>query len=224
MTDPAPNAVPTDPLPLVRRYFPQLAPERLARLARLAALVREWNARLNLISRRDIENLEERHLLHSLAVAHILRPAAGARILDLGTGGGFPGLPVAIAFPECAFTLVDSIAKKTRAVETIATKLGLENVRVITARAESVRDRADFVLGRAVAALPDFLRWAAPLARSGNAGEPANGILYFKGSRYLEELPAVHCRPTTVWNLHEIFPEPFFAEKFLLHFAAPVRP
>lgn len=217
-----PDLPPPDPLPLVRELLPELPDEILAQLGRLAALVRGWNERVNLVSRKDVEQLEEHHLVHSLTAARVLRPAAGARLVDLGTGGGFPGLPLAIVFPEAEFTLVDSIAKKARAVTDIAAALGLANVRVLTERAEKVRARFDFVLGRAVAPLPEFLRWAAPRVREGTAGAPANGVFYFKGTLWREELAGSPCQPTTVWPLHDFAPRPFFEGKFLLHFAAPL--
>ncbi len=213
-----------DPLPLVRKHFPALPPDRLEKLGRLAALARAWNDCVNLVSRKDIGHLEEHHLLHSLAIARVLRPAPGALIADLGTGGGFPGLPLAVLYPECRFTLVDSIIKKGRVVEEIATVLGLSNVSVVTARAETIRERFDFVLGRAVAALPQFLAWAAPLLRPGSKGEPSNGVLYFKGTLYREETAGLRGAPPRVWPLDEMYPESeYFREKFLLHFPAPLE-
>lgn len=213
-----------DDLISVRRFFPDLQPEQFELLGRLGELVCKWNERVNLVSRKDIENLEERHLLHSLAVARVLRPAAGTRIADIGTGGGFPGLPLAVLFPDCLFTLIDSIAKKGRAVESITEALGLANVRVVTKRAENVRGKFDFVLGRAVTVLPKFLGWTAPLLdEKGNAGSLANGVLYFKGTLYREELIGLKCQPATVWPICDFFPLPFFEDKFLLHFPAPIR-
>ncbi len=221
MNPPAPD----EALPLVSRFLPGLPEDRLALLARLVSLVRAHNEGLNLVSRRDVDHLEEHHLLHSLALARVWRPAAGATIADLGTGGGFPGLPLAVLYPECRFTLVDSIAKKGRALESMVAELGLANARVRVTRAETLRERFDFVLGRAVAALPVFLGWAAPLVRPGSAGTPANGVFYFKGTRYHEEIAGLRCRPAEVWALDALFPErPYFAEKFLLHFTAPVQP
>jgi 16S rRNA (guanine527-N7)-methyltransferase len=207
----------------VRAHVPGLGDAPLARLASLAALVRDWNERVNLVSRKDVEHLEEHHLLHSLLAARVWRPAPGARAVDLGTGGGFPGLPLAIVFPEVRFTLVDSIAKKARAVADMAAALELGNVRVLSVRAEAVRDRFDYVLGRAVAPLPEFLRWAAPLLRPRAAGEPPNGILYFKGTLWREELAGARTQPGMVWPLHRLVPRPYFEEKFLLHFPAPVH-
>lgn len=210
-------------LPLVRQYLPQLEIGAMEQLTHLGALVRDWNTRVNLISRKDIAELEEHHLLHSLALANVLKPADDARFVDLGTGGGFPGLPLAIVYPQCRFTLVDSIAKKGRAVEAIAAALSLRNVRVLNVRAESVRDRFDYVLGRAVAALPQFLAWAKPLLRPGDCGQPENGVLYFKGTHFRDELAGTGLQPDVIWKLEEMFPDrSFFADKFLLHFKAPI--
>jgi 16S rRNA (guanine527-N7)-methyltransferase len=214
---------PPDALPLVREHIPGLAEAQLVQLGRLAVLVRNWNERVNLVSRKDVEHLEEHHILHSLLAVRLWRPASGGRIVDLGTGGGFPGLPLAIVHPECRFTLVDSIAKKGRAVADMAAALELANVRVLCLRAEAVRDRFDFVFGRAVAPLPEFLRWAAPLVRPGAAGEPANGVFYFKGTLWREELAGATVQPASVWSLHDLAPRTFFEGKFLLHFPAPAR-
>jgi 16S rRNA (guanine527-N7)-methyltransferase len=214
---------PPDALPLVKEFLPALTGAQLEQLGRLTALVRAWNERVNLVSRKDVEHLEEHHLLHSLCAARVVRFAAGAHVADVGTGGGFPGLPLAILNPLAKFTLIDSIAKKARAVEDVVAALELKNVRVITTRVEQVRDRFDYVLGRAVAALPAFLGWTAPLLRPGAKGDIANGVLYFKGTMWREELAGSRAQPTTIWDLHELVPRPYFAEKFLLHFAAPVK-
>ena len=211
-----------DPLPLVREFLPELPAATLERLGRLTTLVRAWNERVNLVSRKDVEHLEEHHLLHSLLATKVLRPAPGAHVADLGTGGGFPGLPLAIVFPNVKFTLIDSIAKKARAVDDMAAALELRNVRVMTERAEKIRDRFDYVLGRAVAPLPEFLRWSAPLLRRGEKGSLTNGVLYFKGTLWREELAGAKTQPSTVWPLHDFAPREYFAEKFLLHFAALV--
>lgn len=212
-----------DPLPLVRQHFAELSAEQLAQLGRLTALVRAQNERVNLVSRKDVEHLEEHHLLHCLTLTRVLKLAAGARVADVGTGGGFPGLPLAVLYPQARFTLVDSVAKKGRAVFEVAEALGLENVHVITERAEKLRERFDYILGRAVASLPEFIGWTAGLLHPGRKGEPANGILYFKGTLWKEELAAHALRPGSVWDLHEFVPRPYFEEKFLLHFPAPVK-
>jgi len=212
-----------DPLPLVREHFPALTAEQLAQLGRLTALIRAQNERVNLISRKDVEHIEEHHLLHCLSATRVLRLAAGARVIDVGTGGGFPGLPLAILYPHAKFTLVDSVAKKGRAVFEVAEALGLENVHVVTERVEKLRERFDYVLGRAVASLPEFVGWTAGLLHPGKKGELANGILYFKGTLWKEELAPHALRPAMIWDLHDFVPRPYFEEKFLLHFPAPVK-
>jgi len=209
-------------LPLVREYFPELPEETVGQLGRLGTLVRSWNERLNLISRKDAENLEERHLLHSLTMTKVLRPAKGAKFADIGTGGGFPGLALAIVYPECEFALIDSIVKKITAVEAMVKELGLTNVRGLPVRVESISEKFDYVTGRAVAALPTFLGWADPLLRRGTNGTPANGVLYFKGTLWREELAGSKMQPTEVWPLDKWVPREYFAEKFLLHFKAPM--
>jgi 16S rRNA (guanine527-N7)-methyltransferase len=207
------------PLVSFARHFADLPPERIGALVRLCELVREWNARINLISRKDIDHLEDHHVLHSLAAAKVWKPAAGATAIDLGSGGGFPGLPLAIVFPECRFTLVDFVGKKMKAVQEIADALELDNVRVVKERAENLPDRFDYVFGRAVAVLPQFLDWAMPLVQPGANGEPPNGAFYFKGSRYREELAGHPRQPAQVWPLQELFDDDdYFAEKYLLFF------
>lgn len=205
-------------LSLVAKYFPETSPEQVDLLTRFLDLVRDWNTRVNLVSRKDIENLEERHLLHSLAVHRIWKPKAGTSVLDVGTGGGFPGLPLAILHPDCRFTLVDSITKKCRAVTEIGKSLGLRNVRVLNKRVEQIKERFHTAFGRAVAPLPQFLQWTLPRLHTAAADESSNGVFYFKGTRYEEELAETGIRPATVWSLSEFFTEPFFAEKFLLRF------
>ena len=209
-------------LPLVREYFPELSEDTVVQLGRLGALVRTWNERLNLISRKDAENLEERHLLHSLTITKVWRPAAGATLADIGTGGGFPGLALAIVYPECEFALVDSVVKKIKAVEAMAEELGLTNVRSLPVRAESIKEKFDYVTGRAVTALPKFLGWTRPLLKPGQAGSLENGILYFKGTLWREELAEGKVQPASVWPLDEWVPREYFAEKFLLHFPASI--
>ncbi len=214
--------VPMD-LPLVREYFPELPEATVGQLGRLATGVRVWNERLNLISRKDAGNIEERHLLHSLTMTKVLRPAAGATFADIGTGGGFPGLVLATVYPECSFTLIDSVAKKVAAVEAMVAELGLKNVCGRPVRVETIREKFDYVTGRAVTALPEFLGWARPLLRAGRTGAPDNGVLYFKGTLWREELAGGAVQPMAVWPLAAWVPREFFAEKFLLHFAAPLN-
>ncbi len=203
---------------LILRYFPDTTEKQLNKLSLLAEQVRDWNTRVNLISRKDIENLEERHILHSLAIARVWQPVAGTHVADLGTGGGFPGLPLAIMYPKCHFFLIDSIAKKANATEEIVKALKLRNVRILTKRAEKVSRRFGYVFGRAVARLPQFLEWAMPMTKKGKGGEPPHGVFYFKGSHYEQELENHPRQPTHVWSLSEFFDESYFKEKFLLHF------
>ncbi|MCB1104616.1 MAG: 16S rRNA (guanine(527)-N(7))-methyltransferase RsmG [Opitutaceae bacterium] len=209
-------------LPLVREYFPEMTEETVVQLGRLGACVRSWNERINLISRKDADHIEEHHLLHALTMTKVLRPAPGATFADLGTGGGFPGLALAIVYPQCRFTLVDSVGKKITAVTAMADELGLRNVRGLAVRAETIHEKFDYVTGRAVTALSAFLGWARPLLRPGTQGQPDNGVLYFKGTLWREELAGGTVQPASVWPLDAWINRPFFAEKFLLHFRAPI--
>ncbi len=191
----------------------------MAALGSLATLVRSWNDRVNLVSRKDADHIEEHHIVMSLLMTKTWPARGVATVLDLGTGGGFPGIPLAICFPEVRFTLLDSIAKKARAVQEVVTALTLPNVTVVTSRAEKVALRFDLVIGRAVTALPQFLRWAGPLLT-----EQAYGVLYFKGTRWNEELTGSAVRPAAVHDCEKLAGGlPFFSGKFILHFAAPVR-
>jgi len=230
----APTPPPTD-LPLVREFFPELGEPVLAQLVELARCILDWNTRLNLISRKDAAHIEEHHILHALTLTKVLRPspvvasegssAPSASFADLGTGGGFPGLVLAICYPQCRFTLVDSVGKKIAAVGEIARELGLKNVEVRAQRAETISQKFDYVTGRAVTALPTFLGWARPLLKKNSRARAeaelsANrGVYYFKGTLWREELASGLLQPTSVWPLDEWIPRPFFAEKFLLHFA-----
>ena len=203
----------------VSQIFPELDPGTLSRFAEWEALLRDWNTRMNLVSRRDIDHLVDHHLIHALCLTRFATFDPGARVLDVGTGGGLPGIPLAIIFPDVQFALVDSVGKKIRAVESMARDLGLNNVHARQVRVESMSDRFDYVLGRAVSTLPRFLEWTHRLVRPGRAGSIDNGWLYFKGTAYREELDLIGLEPTHVWPLSEVTPDPFFEEKFLLHFA-----
>lgn len=197
---------------------PWLKDAQVDRLAALAALIRSWNERLNLISRKDIESLETHHLTHALLVARLVPLPPRIRVLDVGTGGGLPGLPLAICFPQVQFFLCDSVEKKTRAVREMVGELGLKNVEVVHKRAETLESRWEFVLGRAVTALPQFLGWITKNLRPGGTPELPNGVLYLKGTRYLEELEPLGLSPFRVHDLGAACEDPYFQEKFLLHF------
>lgn len=204
------------------QWLPALAPEALARLERLVALLAEWNARLNLVSRADAVHLVERHVLHSLLITQVLSFAPGTRVIDVGTGGGFPGLPLACCFPQVEFTLLDSTAKKITAVGEMAQALGLGNVRTVWARAESLHAELggsfDFVTGRAVAVLPSFWPLVRPFLHCTSRNSLPNGLLYLKGGDLLPELQPLRRVKATVWDLAPWVPtRPFFETKRLVH-------
>jgi 16S rRNA (guanine527-N7)-methyltransferase len=200
--------------------LPDLTSAQGEKLDGLANLLREWNARLNLISRKDMEALEAHHLAHALLLARVVRLPDRARVLDVGTGGGLPGLPLAICFPRVSFFLCDSVEKKTRAVREIVTALGLRNVEVVHKRAETLESRWDFILGRAVTALPQFLGWVTKNLRPGGTEALPHGVLYLKGTRYVEELAPLGLAPWAVHDLGQLHADPYFTDKFLLHFRA----
>ena len=198
--------------------IPELTDVQRERLALLGGLYREWNARINVISRKDMDAFFPRHVLHSLSIARILRPEPGSRILDVGTGGGFPGIPLAILFPEAQFILCDSIGKKVKVVRAVAESLGLENVKPEWARAELLRDRPpfDFVVSRAVTRMPAFLDWVRPLMARDHRHGLANGVLYLKGGDLDAELAPV-TDPIQSWSLNALLDDPWFETKKLLH-------
>jgi len=205
----------------LQRYFPDWSPEIWAQFAALETEFRAWNEKINLVSRRDMEAWQTHHLLHCLGLAQVLQPADGTRFLDVGTGGGLPGLPVAILFPQTQVFLCDSIEKKVHALRAMVEALGLKNVEVIHKRAETLESRWDYILGRAVTELPRFLGWITKNLRPGGPADCPHGVLYFKGTRYREELVGIEVTPWKVHPLDAWFPEPYFAEKFLLHLDAP---
>lgn len=200
--------------------IPTPTERQLDQLAQLSALYREWNAKINVISRKDLDQFFIRHVLHSLAMARVLRPESGARILDVGTGGGFPGIPLAILFPDAHFVLCDSIGKKIKVVQAVADAVGLSHVEGVWARAESLTDRRpfDFVVSRAVTRMPAFLDWVRPLIHDDHRHGLSNGVLYLKGGDLREELAPVR-EPIQDWGLAALLDDPFFETKRLLHVA-----
>lgn len=199
---------------IVTKYFSDFTDIQLQQFAALKQLYTEWNEKINVISRKDINNFYEHHVLHSLAIATQFEFKKGAEIIDLGCGGGFPGVPLAIFFPETQFHLVDSINKKLKVANEIATAIGLQNITTQHTRAEEIKNRKfDLVVSRAVAPLKDLWFWSKPLLKKG--GSP-NGLICLKGGDLTTEIFESKCRPR-VWEIEKIFPELFFKDKFLLH-------
>jgi len=207
---------------LIAKYFKDLSPEQKSLFDQLEPLYREWNEKINVISRQDIENLTERHVLHSLAIAKVIQFNKGAQILDLGTGGGFPGIPLAILFPETQFVLVDGTGKKIRVVQEISDALGLENVTAIHGRAEEIKmnGKFDFVLSRGVASLDKLLVWSQKFLKREHFHILPNGILALKGGDLkaeIRELPGKGKDYTEIFPIRNFFREGFFEEKWVVY-------
>lgn len=202
---------------LISRYFPNADPSKLEQLEALYQGYLEWNPKINLVSRTDLENLYERHLLHSLSLALFFELKPFTVVMDLGTGGGFPGLPLAIWFPEVQFTLVDSIGKKIKVVEDQVQRLGLKNVKALNARAEKVDGTFDFVVTRAVAPAEDLVKWTQGKFAKHFSHNLRNGILAWKGGDLSEELKAIEKRKPKVFELKDYLSEPFFETKKIVH-------
>lgn len=196
-------------------YFPDLTDEQKTQFAELDGLYREWNSRINVISRKDIEALYLKHVLHSLGIAKVQSFADDSRILDVGTGGGFPGIPLAIMFPKVDFVLVDSIGKKIRVVEEVSSHLNLQNVTAIHGRAEKVKGSFDFVVSRAVTKMGAFVPWVRKKIAGTQRHELQNGILYLKGGDLTEELKSFP--RATLYDLQKYFADPFFETKKVVH-------
>ena len=184
----------------------------------LPDLYADWNEKINVISRKDIENITEKHILHSLAIAKVIQFNAKTKILDVGTGGGFPGIPLAIMFPDCEFHLVDSIAKKINVVSEISKAIGLTNVKAEQARAETLNEKYDFVVSRAVTAFPEFLGWVKKNISKKDHNELPNGILYLKGGDLNDELRGFE-RQVKIFNISNYFEEEFFETKKVVYFS-----
>lgn len=201
---------------LIQKYFTGLSETQISRFAQLGPIYTEWNEKINVISRKDIGSLYEKHVLHSLAIAKVIRFTPGTKILDVGTGGGFPGIPLAILFPEVSFHLVDSIGKKIKVVKAVAEALQLDNVVADQVRAEELKVKYDFVVSRAVTSLPEFLKWIRKNISPDNRNALPNGVLYLKGGDITVELKPFGKR-TVVYNLSEFFAEEFFETKKLVY-------
>ncbi len=200
----------------VFKYFPDLTAEQRSQFERLEELYLFWNAQINVISRKDTDEFYERHVLHSLGIAKIMEFTPGSSVLDIGTGGGFPGIPLAILFPEVQFHLVDSIGKKIKVVKEVAQALGLKNVRATHARAEEIKEQFDFIVSRAVTAMPAFLPWTKGKIFKENKNPLPNGILYLKGGDLREEMAPVK-NFYTIHSLQTIFSGEFFETKAVVY-------
>jgi 16S rRNA (guanine527-N7)-methyltransferase len=203
-------------LDIIKHYFKNLTPNQIEQFAQLFDLYKEWNDKINVISRKDIDTLYERHVLHSLAIAKFLPFQSGSKILDIGTGGGFPGIPLAIMFPECHFHLTDSIGKKIKVVQEVATALGLNNVQASHMRSEDVKDKYDFVVSRAVAELALLVAWSRGKIMKKQINAIPNGLICLKGGDLSEELKVVN-QYKEVYDLKDYFIEEFFDTKKLVY-------
>ncbi len=201
---------------IIYRYFPNLSDEQCKQFAHLYELYTHWNAQINVVSRKDIDLLYERHVLHSLGIAKVMSFKPGTKILDVGTGGGFPGIPLAIMFPECSFLLVDSIGKKIKVVQEVASGLGLKNVKAEHTRCESIDDRFHFIVSRAVTAFPEFYNWIRHKFLTDSFNDLPNGILYLKGGDLNEELKDFQ-QGLSLYPLNHYFPEAFFETKVVVY-------
>ena len=201
---------------LILKYFPDLTEEQKRQFAALYDLYLDWNSKINVISRKDIENLYEHHVLHSLGIAKVIRFRPGTQIMDLGTGGGFPGIPLAILFPEVQFHLVDSIGKKVRVATEVANAIGLKNVTFRHARAEEEKQKFDFVVSRAVMPLTDLLKIIRKNISSKQQNALPNGLICLKGGELGNETMPVKNK-TTLWDLKEFFEEEFFETKKVVY-------
>ena len=199
----------------ILKQFPDLSENQILQFQKLQSLYEDWNSKINVISRKDIDELYTRHVLHSLGIAKIIEFRPGSRIMDVGTGGGFPGIPLAILFPEVDFYLIDVIAKKIRVVNEVAAGLGLKNVKAEQKRAELVKQEFDFIVSRAVTNMPDFVKWVDDKVAKKQNHELANGILYLKGGDLTEELKDFP--KATEYNLSDFFTDEFFETKKVVH-------
>ncbi|MEM9820908.1 MAG: 16S rRNA (guanine(527)-N(7))-methyltransferase RsmG [Bacteroidota bacterium] len=203
----------------IKSYFPQLSESQIHQFEQLGALYTEWNAKINVISRKDIDNLYERHVLHSLVISRFIRFHSGADILDLGTGGGFPGIPLAIFFPQTKFTLIDGTRKKIKVVQEVVNALGLDNVEARQVRAEELKKmKFDFVVSRAVAAIDQLMLWSQRLLKNQEMHALPNGLIALKGGRIQSEIKLLpRGAYKEIYPISDYFSEPFFKEKYLVY-------
>ncbi|MDP5229295.1 MAG: 16S rRNA (guanine(527)-N(7))-methyltransferase RsmG [Cellulophaga sp.] len=202
-------------------YFPEVTENQKQQFSKLSELYKDWNLKINVVSRKDIDELYVRHVVHSLGIAKIQQFLPGSKIIDVGTGGGFPGIPLAILFPEVHFTLVDAIGKKIKVVNEVVEGLGLTNVTTINDRVENVKGNFDFIVSRAVAAMPTFTHWVKGKIKKESMHERKNGILYLKGGDLSEELQDY--RTAEIFNLSDYFKEEFFETKKVVYLQLKYR-
>ena len=207
---------------IILKYFPELSEDKIDKLIQLESLYSAWNAKINLISRKDIDALYVRHVLHALSIAKVQPFKPGSHILDVGTGGGFPGIPLAVMFPETHFYLIDAIGKKIKAVNAIVEALGLKNVRTAHIRAEHIDEKFDFVVSRAVSRMPDFVKWVRRNIKKRSEHRLKNGILYLKGGDLTEELKDFPRAVT--YELSHYFEEDFFETKKVVYLPLKYKP
>lgn len=199
---------------LILKYFPNLSEYQVEQFQKLEPLYLEWNEKINVISRKDTGFLYEKHILHSLGIVKVMQFAPNTKVLDVGTGGGFPGIPLAIMFPEVEFTLIDSIGKKIKVVQGISDGVGLKNVKAIQGRAEKLKEKYHFVVSRAVTQMPEFLRWLKGKFEKEQINQKHNGVLYLKGGDLAEELAGIKCE---IHQLKNYFEEEFFDTKKVVY-------
>ena len=199
---------------LILKYFPELSDLQKEQFARLETVYREWNEKINVVSRKDMDSLYEKHILHSLGIAKVMAFEPGTKVLDVGTGGGFPGIPLAILFPEAHFTLIDSIGKKITVVKAVSEEIGLQNIEAVHGRAEQLKQKFHFVVSRAVTQMPEFLRWMKGKFEKEQFNSRHNGVLYLKGGDLAEELAGLRCE---IFQLKHFFEEEFFETKKVVY-------
>lgn len=199
----------------INKYFNNLTEKQISQFEKLKPVYEQWNAKINVISRKDVDSFYERHVLHSLAIAKIVSFLADSEILDVGTGGGFPGVPLAILFPQTKFTLVDSIGKKIKVVEEVCKELDIKNVTAINSRAEQIDKKFDFIVSRAVTQMPEFVKWVKGKIKRSSKHSLDNGILYLKGGDLTEELASF--KNIQLYEISNFFSEEFFETKKVVY-------
>lgn len=200
----------------ILHYFPELTENQLSQLSQLDALYRDWNSKINVISRKDIDNLYQHHVLHSLAIARFIKLKPGTRVLDLGTGGGFPGIPLAIMFPDVKFRLIDGTGKKVRVAKEVADAVGLKNVECVHERGEDEHDKFDFVVSRAVMPLPDLVKLVRKNVSPKNSNAVENGLIVLKGGDIKDEIKPFG-KVVEVDDISQWFQDDWFAEKYVIY-------